>query len=56
MKTEVKTAKQISIIDDTKTTYYVIIGEGEAKTVINVGEKTYEKVNNTINKKEDKKI
>lgn len=55
MKTEVTTAKQTSVIDETKSTYYVILGEGKERTVINVGEKTYDKVNKVIGKKEDKK-
>ena len=54
-KIEVNTAKQTSVIDETKTTHYVILGEGKEKTVINVAEKTYDKVNKVIGKKEDKK-
>lgn len=44
MKLEIKTAKQTSVVTE-KEVFYLIIGEGEHKTIINVGDKTYNKVN-----------
>jgi len=37
------------------TLNYLIIGEGDDKIVINIGTKTYEKVNSLINKPEKNK-
>lgn len=56
MKQEVNTAKSTQppipeIGAKEKTLWYLIIGEGETKVIINVGEKTYEKVNTLIKKK-----
>lgn len=50
MKTEVKTTsikqtgnKELGTND--KTLYYLIIGEGENKVIVNIGEKTFNNVN-----------
>lgn len=50
MQTTVTTAKStqsaVAELNKKETTlYYLVIGEGENKVVINVGEKTYNKVN-----------
>ena len=37
-----------------KTIYWLIIGEGEHKYVINVGKKTYEEINKLITKEAEK--
>lgn len=43
MNLEIKALKQTSVVSE-KELYYVVIGEGENKVVINVGQKTYEGV------------
>ena len=42
MKIEVKAVKMLDIYD--KEQLYIVIGEGEKKVIINVGEKNFEKV------------
>lgn len=47
MKLSVKSVAQTSVISD-KELYYLIIGEGEKKVVINIGKKTYDGVNELL--------
>lgn len=59
MKIEVKVAKatQSAIPEmkkEEKTVYYILIGEGETRTIINVGKATYNKVCGSINEKPEK--
>lgn len=50
MKHEIKTVKQNQLAipelgKEAKTLYYLIIGEGENKIIINIGEKTHNSIN-----------
>ena len=47
MKISVKSVAQTSVISE-KESYYLIIGEGEKKVVINIGKKTYDGVNELL--------
>lgn len=51
MKVTTAKAEQTAIPElgkDAKTLYYLIVGEGEKKVIVNVGEKTYKGVQNLI--------
>lgn len=47
MKLEVKAVKHLDI--NSKEQLYLVIGEAENKVIINIGEKTYEKVKKITN-------
>lgn len=54
MKQEVKVAKATqSAVPELgtpeKTLYYLIIGEGDSKTIINIGQKTYDSISKLSN-------
>ncbi len=46
--TKVKQESNAILNTAEKTLYYLLIGQGETKTVINVGEKTYATVSNQL--------
>jgi len=55
MNTEIKTQTTVEAVlfkdIREKVQHYLVIGEGKDKIIINVGLKTYERVNNLLNKK-----